>query len=40
MKTKAQADRGSRMVWAVIVAGLAFVVLAVIFAGRFGIDSG
>lgn len=31
-------DRGSRIVWVVIVAGLAFVVLAVIFAGRFGTD--
>jgi cytochrome c biogenesis protein CcmG/thiol:disulfide interchange protein DsbE len=28
------------MVWGVIVAGLAFVVLAVIFAGRFGTDPG
>lgn len=33
-------DRGSRMVWVVIVAGLAFVVLAIIFAGRFGTDPG
>ncbi|MDK1010819.1 MAG: redoxin domain-containing protein [Actinomycetota bacterium] len=31
-------DRGSRMVWAVIAAGLAFFVLAVMFAGRFGTD--
>ncbi|MEN8040624.1 MAG: redoxin domain-containing protein [Actinomycetota bacterium] len=31
-------ERGSRMVWVVIAGGLAFVVLAVIFAGRFGTD--
>lgn len=33
-------DRGSRMVWVAIAAGLAFVILAVIFAGRFGTDPG
>jgi cytochrome c biogenesis protein CcmG/thiol:disulfide interchange protein DsbE len=31
---------GSRMVWAVIAGGLLFVVMAVIFAGRFGTDPG
>ncbi len=31
-------QRGSRMVWVVIAAGLAFLVMAVIFAGRFGTD--
>jgi len=34
------AQRGSRMVWVVIAAGLAFLVLAVVFAGRFGTDPG
>jgi cytochrome c biogenesis protein CcmG/thiol:disulfide interchange protein DsbE len=33
-------QRGSRMVWVVIAAGLAFLVVAVIFAGRFGTDPG
>ena len=32
------ARRGNRIVWAVIVAGLAFLVLAIVFAGRFGSD--
>jgi cytochrome c biogenesis protein CcmG/thiol:disulfide interchange protein DsbE len=31
---------GSRMVWVVIAGGLLFVVMAVIFAGRFGTDPG
>ncbi len=35
-----ETQRGSRMVWAVIAAGLAFLVLAVVFAGRFGTDPG
>jgi cytochrome c biogenesis protein CcmG/thiol:disulfide interchange protein DsbE len=32
--------RGSRLVWGVIAAVLAFMVIAVIFAGRFGSDPG
>lgn len=32
--------RGSRMVWVAIAAGLAFVLVAVIFADRFGTDPG
>lgn len=31
-------DRGSRVVWAVIAAGLVFLVVAVVFAARFGSD--
>jgi cytochrome c biogenesis protein CcmG/thiol:disulfide interchange protein DsbE len=31
---------GSRIVWVVIAGGLLFVVMAVIFAGRFGTDPG
>lgn len=31
---------GSRMVWVVIAGGLLFVVIAVMFAGRFGSDPG
>ena len=31
---------GSRMVWAVVAGGLLFVVIAVMFAGRFGTDPG
>ncbi len=31
-------DRGSKMVWFVIAAGVAFVALGVVFAGRFGSD--
>lgn len=31
---------GSRMVWVVIAGGLLFVVIAVMFAGRFGTDPG
>ena len=34
----ASASRGGRVVWAVIAVGLAFLVLAVVFAGRFGSD--
>jgi cytochrome c biogenesis protein CcmG/thiol:disulfide interchange protein DsbE len=32
--------RGSRMVWLVIAAGIAFVALGLVFAGRFGSDPG
>ena len=35
-----ESTRGSRMVWLVIVAGIAFIVLGVVFAGRFGADPG
>jgi cytochrome c biogenesis protein CcmG/thiol:disulfide interchange protein DsbE len=31
---------GSRMVWVAVAAGLVFVVMAIIFAGRFGTDPG
>lgn len=31
---------GSRMVWVVIAGGLLFIVIAVMFAGRFGTDPG
>jgi cytochrome c biogenesis protein CcmG/thiol:disulfide interchange protein DsbE len=40
MSEQATPERGSRMVWVVIAAGLVFVVIAVIFAGRFGTDPG
>ncbi len=40
MSEQAPPERGSRMVWVVIGAGLAFVVIAVIFASRFGTDPG
>lgn len=33
-------ERGSRMVWVAFAAGLAFVILAIMFAGRFGTDPG
>lgn len=35
-----ESKRGSRMVWAVIVAGIAFIALGLVFAGRFGADPG
>ena len=38
--TETESTRGSRMVWVVIVAGIAFIVLGVVFAGRFGADPG
>lgn len=34
------AEPGSRIVWVVVAGGLLFVVMAVIFAGRFGTDAG
>jgi cytochrome c biogenesis protein CcmG/thiol:disulfide interchange protein DsbE len=34
----ASTDRGSKMVWVVIAAGIVFIALGVIFAGRFGSD--
>lgn len=34
------AQRGSRLVWGVIIGVLGFMVIAVIFAGRFGSDPG
>jgi cytochrome c biogenesis protein CcmG/thiol:disulfide interchange protein DsbE len=40
MSEQGTPERGSRMVWVVIAAGLVFVVIAVIFAGRFGTDPG
>lgn len=40
MSEQVTPERGSRMVWVVIAAGLVFVVIAVIFAGRFGTDPG
>jgi cytochrome c biogenesis protein CcmG/thiol:disulfide interchange protein DsbE len=40
MSDQVTPERGSRMVWVVIAAGLVFVVIAVIFAGRFGTDPG
>lgn len=36
--TSSDTQRGSRMVWAVIVAGLVFIALGIMFAGRFGSD--
>lgn len=36
--TDAQGRRGTRMVWVVIMGGVLFVALAVIFASRFGSD--
>ena len=40
MSEQVTPESGSRMVWVVIAAGLVFVVIAVIFAGRFGTDPG
>ena len=34
--TESEPKRGGKMVWAAIAAAVAFMVLAVIFAGRFG----
>jgi cytochrome c biogenesis protein CcmG, thiol:disulfide interchange protein DsbE len=36
--TTSSTDRGSRMVWVVIAAGIVFIALGVVFAGRFGSD--
>ncbi|MCB1246864.1 MAG: redoxin domain-containing protein [Acidimicrobiia bacterium] len=33
-----ESQRGSRMVWAVIVGGVLFIALGIVFAGRFGSD--
>ena len=35
-----ESTRGSKMVWVVIAAGVAFIALGLVFAGRFGTDPG
>lgn len=35
-----ESTRGSKMVWLVIAAGVAFIALGLVFAGRFGTDPG
>lgn len=35
-----ESTRGARMVWAVIAAGVVFIALGLVFAGRFGADPG